>query len=129
MTWQPAPVAPVDVELRVTAYLRPLLSAHVGTVRPTEATHPYPAEVVTVRRDGGSIDGVLDRARFGVNVWAPTRKDARDLAAEVVRLLLGWPTLSPISPANVRCPMAPSIVSDDPPHFYAVFSADVVAEP
>ena len=68
MTWQPAPVAPVDVELRVTAYLRPLLSAHVGTVRPTEATHPYPAEVVTVRRDGGSV--VLRRlVEGGERLW------------------------------------------------------------
>ena len=125
MTWQPAAVEPVDVELRATAYLRANLpGVHVGVSRPTEATTPYPERVVSVRRDGGPIDGVLDRARIGLNAWAPTRKDARDLAADAVRLLLGWPaTLATDAPVMARCTMAPSIVSDDePPHFYAVLA-------
>ena len=69
MTWQPAAVEPVDVELRATAYLRAALpGVYVGASRPTEATNPYPDRVVSVRRDGGPIDGVLDRARIGLNV-------------------------------------------------------------
>ena len=132
MTWQPAAVTPVDVPALACAYLRPALAGvWVSDARPTEdeakaAGRPeYPARVVSVRRDGGPIDGDLDRAMLGVNVWGPTRKTAFDLAAEVVRLLLAWPTPGAAkTPTNVRCTMTPSIVPDgDPPHFYAVFSA------
>ena len=60
--WQPAAVEPVDVVLRATGFLRSALPAgvYVGDVRPTEATVPYPAHIVTLRRDGGPT-GVLDR--------------------------------------------------------------------
>ena len=82
------------------------------------------ASIQSFAQLSGAIDGVLDRARIGLNAWAPTRKDARDLAADAVRLLLGWPaTLATDAPVMARCTMAPSIVSDDePPRFYAVLA-------
>lgn len=125
MSWQPAAVEPVDVVLRASQYLRPLLpvGTFVGDVRPTEAVSPYPEFVVTLRRDGGPTEAFLDRPRVGVNVWGPKRKPARDLAAQVTRHLLGWPaTLAAGSPARVSCVFSPSLVpDDDPPHFYATF--------
>ena len=127
--WQPVAVEPVDVVLRATGFLRSALPAgvFVGDVRPTEATVPYPAHIVTLRRDGGPT-GVLDRPRVGVNVWGPQRKAARALAAQVTGLLLGWPAmLTGDSPVSVECVFSPSLVPDDGPHFYATFSMVFVA--
>ena len=128
--WQPAAVEPVDVVLRAAEYLRPLLpvGTFVGDVRPTEALSPYPAFVVTLRRDGGPTESFLDRPRVGVDVWGPQRKAARDLAAQVTGLLLGWPAmLTGDSPVSVECVFSPSLVPDDGPHFYATFSMVFVA--
>ena len=132
--WQPAPATPVDLALRVTGYLRPLLTGvWVADKRPTEADaaasgRPYPLSVVTVRRDGGPCDGLFDRPRFGVNVWAPRRMDAFNLASQVTRLILGWPaTLTPDAPVLTTCSYVPSLVPDDtPPHFYATDRKSVV---
>lgn len=126
--WQPSGAEPVDVVLRATSYLRPLLPAGtwVSDVYPTEQdANPAPAFVVAVRRDGGATDALLDRPRFAVNVWGTRRRAAFNLAAKVTGLLLAWPAvLSAESPVYLRCVMSPSLVpDDDPPHFYATFEA------
>ena len=129
--WQPAPATPVDLALRVTGYLRPLLTGvWAADKRPTEADAaasgpPCPLFPVTGWPGGGPGGGSFYRPTVWGNVWAPRRMDAFNLASQVTRLILGWPaTLTPDAPVLTTCSYVPSLVPDDtPPHFYATFEA------
>lgn len=71
-----------DIELWSASYLRGRLAddVFVGRDVPKE-TRP---KMVTVRRQGGNDKNrVQETARIGVNVYAPTVKDANDLVALV----------------------------------------------
>lgn len=93
MTWQPPRVVFPDTELVLTGLLRDALAArpepyaadvYVGTKVP----NPRRPRMVTIRRDGGLVvDGLLDEARVGINVWADTEQDANDLTRLVSALL------------------------------------------
>lgn len=82
-----------DPEAALINYLRPAIVASaltfaadvaVGRVLPS----PRPEYAVTVRSDGGPVaDSVFADVRFGLNVWAPTKAEAVDLAAYVTALV------------------------------------------
>jgi len=72
------PLVYADVELVVVAFLRSRLTGlapvHVRT--PSPRTTPF----VTVRRSGGTADGLFDRALLDIFVWGSTDEEAKDLA-------------------------------------------------
>lgn len=75
-----------DVELLLTGYLRQHLGPAVYVGRKVPDQHE--PRMVTVRRQGGeAFSRFMDRARIGVNVWAPTDREANDLASTVRALL------------------------------------------
>lgn len=102
MTWQPARIVFPDVELTITGLLRNLLATrtepyaadvYVGTTVPS----PRRSRMVTVRHDGGtSVDGLLEAAQIGVNVWADTDQDVNDLARLIRALLWAAPNGKPV---------------------------------
>lgn len=54
----------------------------------TSLKNPRPTYAVTVRCDGGPpAETVFSDLRFGINVWAPTRDEAVDLANVVTALV------------------------------------------
>lgn len=131
----PVVVVP-DAELWWTGWLRSALAAraesyasgvYVSNTRPSaedwEKSHPttpYPARMVTVRRDGGPrVDLVHSLARLGINVWAATEKDAADLAGLVEGLVLSVRTTGPVE--AVGSSSGPSPVEDSTPRrFFTV---------
>lgn len=70
-----------DPNALLYTYLTPLLTP-VAVV--SRVPDPRPAKLVQVRRVGGNaIEPVRDSARMDIWTWAPTDKDAMDLAAAV----------------------------------------------
>lgn len=69
-----------------------------GPVAPA-VPKPRPAELVVVRRLGGGDDGVLDRARMGVDVWSGepggSQAPAHALAARIREILRQAPFTHP----------------------------------
>lgn len=75
------PVLYPDAELAVVTYLREKL----GSLAQVHVRVPSsrPDQFVTVRRSGGTSDGVLDRPLIDVFAWAGRDEDAKDLAQRV----------------------------------------------
>lgn len=132
MTLQPAEVIFPDAELWATAALRAALATRTetyksGVIVSNAVPATRPARLVTIRRDGGPTDGLFDRPRFGVNVWAATEKDAADLARLVTalfRLLPGDGTC-----VAVRQASGPSPIPDAQPRRYMTFEATLRGTP
>lgn len=127
-----------DAEAVTLDYLRPLIltapfafAAQVKvrdnvTTRATDGTVSRPDYAVTVRNDGGPIVGdVRATARLGVNVWAPTKAEAVDLANYVAALVGGMAEAN-VTPAVRSTTSVPYAVPDDSgqPHMY--FTAELV---
>lgn len=95
-----------DVELWLCTYLRDRLAASgqpyaSGVVVSISVPDPVPPRLVVVRRDGGArLDIVRESARFGVQVWAETDKDATDLAGLTLGLILASPDGMPVLSAS-----------------------------
>lgn len=135
MTWQPALVRFPDTELVLCQLLRDALAAR---------TEPYAAEVyvgntvpnprrermVTVRRDGGPrVEGLLEAAQVGVNVWASTEQEVNDLARLVRALLWASPTGKPVCRVNdISGPVAIPDESGQPLR-YLTFEITMRGEP
>jgi hypothetical protein len=130
------PVVFPDVELWATGWLRSALTARaepyaadvfVSNARPSAeawtSAHPsipYPARMVTVRRDGGPrLDVVREAARLGVNVWGKTEQEASDLARLVRALLWSAPDGDPV--CKVTETSGPSPIPDVQPRRYMTF--------
>lgn len=137
MTLQPIAILFPDSELWATGLLRTALAArsetyasgvYVGNRRPSadewKAAHPstaYPVRMATVRRDGGASDGLFDRPRLGVNVWAGTEQDCADLTRLVVALFF-------VAPGDGVCVSlrqvgGPSPIPDAQPRRFMTFEA------
>ncbi|WP_018385255.1 hypothetical protein [Wenjunlia vitaminophila] len=85
-----APVGSVDVEVLLIDWLQGRLGA--GVVVRDELDNRLLEELPTVQVEElpGTDDGLrLSRAMVDINVYAASRQQARDLAAQVHRLLLG----------------------------------------
>jgi len=126
MTLQQAEVIFPDAELWATTAMRAALAARSepyksGVVVSNAVPATRPARLVTIRRDGGPEDGVFDRPRFGVNVWAATEKDAADLARLVTALFRLLPGDGVC--VNVRQASGPSAIPDAQPRRYMTFEA------
>lgn len=115
MPWQPTTIVFPDVELWAANFLRTALPAHgyTGTdaVRVSTAYTGQRLEV-TVRRDGGPVNGERESARLGVNVYAKTDTDqaVSDLARVVSALLRGAATGEPV--LRVSQMLGPSPIAD-----------------
>jgi len=135
MTWQPPAVVFPDVELVLTGLLRDALATrgepyaadvYVGTTTP----NPRRPRMVTIRRDGGtSIEGLLEAAQVGVNVWADSEQNVNDLARLVRALLWAAPNGKPI--CRVDDVSGPIAIADDSgqPLRYLTFEITVRGEP
>ena len=96
MSLQPAAIVFPDAELWATGALRAALAGraepYAAGVKVSNAVpSTRPVRLVTIRRDGGAANGVLDLPRLAVNVWAATDQDATDLARLVAALLWSLP--------------------------------------
>lgn len=132
MTLQPAPILFPDAELWAINYERAALAARTesyksGVVVSNTVPTTRPPRLVTIRRDGGSVRGVFDRPRFGVNVWAATEKDAADLAALVSALFLQAPGDGVC--VSIRQLSGPSPIADAQPRRYMTFEAQLRGVP
>lgn len=102
-------VAPPDLELFATGYLRSALGVECGNKHPDDWSAPA-APLIVVRDDGGSKTGpvTFDRS-MGVTVYAGARQDSKssgDLARRAFAVLT--------SPAIVRADGSPiAAVVDD----------------
>lgn len=126
MTLQPAAILFPDADLWGTGMIRAKLAVRTeayksGVVVSNSVPATRPARLVTVRRDGGSVSGVFDRPRFGVNVWAATEKDVADLAALVSALFLL--AAGDGVCVSVRQVSGPSPIPDAQPRRYMTFEA------
>lgn len=102
MTWQPPRIVFPDVELTLTGLLRELLEGraepyaadvYVGTTIP----NPRRERMIIIRRDGGtSIEGLLEAAQVGINVWADTEQNVNDLTRLMRALLWAAPNGKPV---------------------------------
>lgn len=130
-TWQPPSVLFPDAELWATGALRTALA---GRSEPYKAgvivAHAVPAtrpdRLVTIRRDGGTEDGLFDQPRFGVNVWTQTEKDAADLSRLVAALLRGLPGDGVCT--YMRQVSGPSTVPDAQPRRFMTFESRLRGE-
>ena len=74
----------VDIESRLVAWL----NASTGIEWHGDVPERRPDEFGTLERTGGGIsDVVIDSPEVALQVWAPTRSRAKDLAIEVCRVL------------------------------------------
>ena len=135
MTWQPPQIVFPDTELVLCALLRDALATraepyatevYVGTTVP----NPRRARMVTIRRDGGPrVDGVLEAAQVGVNVWAEDELAVNGLAQLVRALLWALPTGAPLCRVDdISGPVAIADDSDQPLR-YLTFEITVRGEP
>jgi len=140
MTWQPPQVVFPDTELVLCEQLRAALGTrtepyatevYVGNTTP----NPRRPRMVTVRRDGGPrVEGLLEAAQVGVNVWADTEQNVNDLA-RLVRGLLWvlpaglWAADQPI--CRVDDISGPVAIADDSgqPLRYLTFEITLRGEP
>lgn len=96
MTWQPTSAQWPDVELWATGHLRAALAARPEPFAASVfVSNNKPAtnrpRAVVVRRDGGSVRDLIDRARLTIRVWADDEREASDLARLVRSLMLAAP--------------------------------------
>ena len=127
MTWQPPRVVFPDVELVLCDRLRDALNtrpeAYAADVyEGTTVPNPRRPRMVTIRRDGGSnVEGLLEAAQVGVNVWAATERDVNDLARLTRALLWATPTGAPITRVDdVSGPIAIADESGQPLRYLTV---------
>lgn len=105
-----------DVELWATGYLRTALAGRSesyasGAYVSNSVPSPRRDRMAVVRRDGGPrLDATREAARLAVRVWAPTDKDATDLARLVAALLWAAPNGDPV--LRVSQPMGVTPVAD-----------------
>ncbi len=123
MTMQPASVYPPDAILWATGYLRAFLAGRsepfasgVSVVKDKPADNR--PRIVSVVRDGGPIQGLIDNPRLRIRVWADKDQEASDLA----RLIVGAIKVSPgdgpvLSVTNV---FGPSPIADSSQPQYLV---------
>lgn len=135
MTWQPPRVVFPDTELVLCEVLRDALGArpepyatgvYVGNTTP----RPRRDRMVTVRRDGGSqVDGLLEAAQVGVNVWATTEQEVNALTRLVRALLWASSTGKPI--CRVEDISGPVAIPDESgqPLRYLTFEITLRGEP
>lgn len=106
MTWQPAAILHADVEAWAVTYLQAALDArdedYAQDVYVSNAVpNPRRDRMVTVRRDGGVPESVIDVPRVNVGVWAGTDEDVIDLTRLVAALLLGAADGDPVVRASM----------------------------
>jgi hypothetical protein len=126
MTLQPIAILFPDAELWAIGRLRTALAArsetYVTGVKVSNAVpDPRPARLVTIRRDGGASDGLFDRPRLGVNVWAGTEQDCANLTRLVMALLFVVPGDGVC--VAIRQAGGPSPVPDVAPRRFMTFEA------
>lgn len=132
MTLQPAAILFPDADLWGVGMIRIKLATRTepyksGAVVSNAVPPTRPARLVTIRRDGGSVAGVFDRPRFGVNVWAENEKDAADLARLVSALFLQAPGDGVC--VSLRQLSGPSPIPDAQPRRYMTFEATLRGTP
>lgn len=96
MTMQPVSALPIDADLWWSDYMRDRLTGRIESyvqaiyigrkVPPSRRNH-----MLIVRRDGGSVTGLLDRPRITLDCWAKSDKDVADLASLVTALAFDAP--------------------------------------
>jgi hypothetical protein len=116
-------VVPPDAELWATGYVRTFLQGRdepyatdvtVGKVKPTTNV----PRMVTIRRDGGLVDGVVDNPRLTIRVWADKDQEASDLARLLVAAIKACPGNGPaLAVTNV---FGPSPIPDSSQPQYLV---------
>ncbi len=124
MPWQPVTVAPADAELVMTTGIRALLVAddQDDVFVSNEIPNPRRPKMVVWNRDGGGADDALfDEPLMRCRVWAPTDKQANDLAADVIRFVQHMRDGNPITFARKQS--GPYDVPDDSgvPQKYVLF--------
>ncbi len=128
-----------DVEELAIEFLRPALAARtepftaavmVRNEVPTEKVvngvpqDPWPTSkrLVVVRDDGGPTFWVRGIARLGVQVWAPSKGEASDLANLCMALVGGWSD-GVVRTTNPSRPFSVTEVSGRPKQY---FSAELI---
>lgn len=111
MTLQPVAIVYPDVELLLTTYLRQALSYEDEVYVSNAVPAPRRSRMVIARRDGGTSDGIRDRARVSFRVWGTSEQNTTDLASLVVAYLSAAPDGNPI--LSVRHLSGPSPVADE----------------
>lgn len=121
-----------DVEAALIDYLAPAIAAsslsfaaevQVGNM----LANPRPEYAVTVRNDGGPpTETVFADVGIGVNIWAPTKPEAVDLAAMVTALINGMPDAGTTPFVNATASLGYEIADDSgQPHYYLTASLTV----
>lgn len=134
MTMQPLPAAPVDAAAWAEAYLMGALAGRTEEAAAAEVSarglpERRPDFFVTIRRDGGATDTLLDRPRLAVTTYALTYGGARALASLVTGLLLRAPLADPTHTCVwVRHLSGPNDLDPNPaadayPRAYSLFEA------
>ena len=121
-----------DVEAVMIGLLKPLLLARnencvqgvwVSNVMPKKADgtptrHPC---MVIIRDDSGTqLDLVRESVSVGIQFWAQSREDAKDLAEICRSLINGLGGQGPIK--RIRCTLRPMFIEDAQPMYYAAFT-------
>lgn len=83
-----------------------------------------PTRFVTVRPDGGPVDGVLATARVGVNVYAGSAEDVDDLARLLAALLAA--AARPSGVIRVARVTVPYELPDDAEQAHRYFTAELL---
>lgn len=102
MTLQPVAATPVDAELWWVVYLRgALVGRSESYAQDVYFDRKVPTQrrdrMVIVRRDGGVLEGLFDKPRLSLDVWAKKEQDATDLA----NLIVGLAQVAPLAGAGV----------------------------
>ena len=96
MTMQPLAALPVDADLWWIVYLRGALvgrpeSYLQGMKVVREVPDPRPARFVSIRHDGGAIDGLFVRPRVALDVWADSQQNATAISNVLIALAMDAP--------------------------------------
>ncbi|WP_163168106.1 hypothetical protein [Arthrobacter sp. Alg241-R88] len=93
MTLQPVAAMPIDADEWWLVYLRGALVGRTETYAQNvkfdrRVPNPRPARLVVVRKDGGSLTGLLDSPRVSIDVWHDMSPMGEKYATDLSRLLL-----------------------------------------
>ena len=114
------------------AHYRTALTSWTGLQCATERLPTMPKRMLTLREDGGPDDLGVMASGFGVNLWADSAVDAKNLALDAVAATLSLPGVGSIK--AIRDLVGAYVVDDDPAfafggkpltHYYFSFDAIV----
>ena len=110
------------MSLNAQAAVRGYLARALGVPVCVSVPNPRPEKCVTVRREGGHIQGDKPRDKPGIGVYAATEAQAADLASEVSALMLEAHRLDGVADVQEEAFYSSPDLESDTPRWYGSYT-------